>query len=102
MHKLKIALKHFNYMHGFRIGVEERYLPALRTVHAVLPHTALQKSSSSTGLSIRGPGSIQGEEPGSSKEVVWPFTSISFGVTKPWSFLLLSQYRTQPTANVSI
>ena len=72
MHELKIALKHFNYMHGFRIGVEERYLPALRTVHAVLPHTALQKNGSSTGLPIRIPSPLQGEEPGTSKEMVRP------------------------------
>ena len=44
-------------------GREEFPLPALRTVHAVLPHTALQSVVSSSGLARLHTGFMKGEEP---------------------------------------
>jgi hypothetical protein len=40
-------------------------LPALRTVHAVLPHTALQSVVSSSGLARLDIGFMEGEKPAS-------------------------------------
>ena len=46
------------------IGVGKgKALPALRTVHAVLPHTALRSVVSSSGLARQNVGVIHGEEP---------------------------------------
>ena len=45
-------------------------LPALRTVHAVLPHTALQSLVSSSGVSRLHIGRIKGEQPMSREESV--------------------------------
>jgi hypothetical protein len=43
-------------------GREGFRLPSLRTVRAVLPHTALQSLVSTSGVSRCFPGSVQGEE----------------------------------------
>jgi hypothetical protein len=48
----------------FAIGVGKAFgLPSLRTVQAVLPHTALRSTVSTSGLARYSPGSIKGEEP---------------------------------------
>ena len=49
------------------VGKELNPLPALRTVRAVLPHTALQSLVSSSGVSRQRKGSAEGELPMSSE-----------------------------------
>src|SRR5205814_1033382 len=57
---------------GRNRGREGVTLPALRTVRAVFPHTALQSVVSSSGVSRGAPSPIQGERPGLREEVVGP------------------------------
>ncbi len=49
-------------------GREDSRLPALRTVRAVFPHTALQSVVSSSGLACQHMGLVQGEKPMGSEE----------------------------------
>jgi len=44
-------------------GREGQGLPALRTVRAVLPHTALRSVVTSSGLTRHKPGFVHGEKP---------------------------------------
>ena len=53
-------------------GREGFRLPALRTVRAVFPHTALQLVVSSSGVARGMPGWVKGEQPGIREEVVGP------------------------------
>ena len=66
-------------------------LPALRTVHAVLPHTALQSVVSSSGLARQNVGITHDEKPPFSEENIWPLPmiTISFARTRP--LFLLAQ-----------
>jgi len=60
------------------IGVgKEKFLPALRTVRAVLPHTALQSVVSSSGLARYNVSFIHGEKPTFSEESIWPLPVIT-------------------------
>jgi hypothetical protein len=53
-------------------GREGVTLPALRTVRAVFPHTALQSVVSSSGVSRVLPGFVKCEQPGIGEEGVGP------------------------------
>jgi hypothetical protein len=46
--------------------------PALRTVQAVFPHMALQSAVIASGLSRRGPGRFQCEQPEVREVGIWP------------------------------
>jgi hypothetical protein len=53
-------------------GREGSRLPSLRTVRAVVPHTALQSGDSSSRRSRRQPGRVKREQPGFREEGIWP------------------------------
>ena len=53
-------------------GRKDSRLPALRTVRAIFPHTALQLAVASSGLACRRIGFFQGEQPTLSKVSVFP------------------------------
>ena len=55
----------------FLIGVG-RKSPALQTVRAVFPHTAIPPVFSSSGLARQLPGFFHGEKPKTSEEFIWP------------------------------
>src|SRR6202012_1722637 len=63
-------------------GREGIRLPSLRTVRAVLPHTALQSPVSSSGVSCGFPGCFQGEQPLGRKVGIWPL-SLVVGIGAP-------------------
>jgi hypothetical protein len=74
-------------------GREGVTLPALRTVRAVLPHTALQLVVSSSGLARQRPGFGHGEKPGRSEVRIGPAEMVTKTVTRPRTFLLFAQQR---------
>jgi len=73
-------------------------LPALRTVHAVLPHTALQSVVSSSGLARQNVGLMHGEKPPFSEESIWPLPVIAISSARTWPLFLLSQHSSQTLA----
>jgi len=78
----------------FVIGVgKDTVLPSLRTVRAVLPHTALQSVVSSSGLA-RSVGCCHGEQSQVCEVNIWPSSAIV--MTEPHSgpLFLLAQDRT--------
>ena len=58
-------------------GREGFRLPSLRTVQAVLPHTALQSVVSSSGLTDQYMGCGYCEQPMSGKISIWPSLMVS-------------------------
>src|SRR5207244_6296811 len=72
-------------------------LPALRTVRAVLPHTALQSVVSSSGLARQLPGCIHGEQSLGREEFIGPALMILSTKSHARSLLMLSQDRSQPS-----
>ncbi len=87
-----------NYHGKFKwiqIGVGKALrLPALRTVHAVFPHTALQSVVSSSGVSRGVPGCICGEQPGICEEVIGPAFMVIEATSEAGPLVLLSQHCT--------
>src|SRR5438477_4370547 len=80
-------------------GREELPLPALRTVRAVFPHTALQSVVSSSGVSRGAPGPIQAAQPGLREESVGPEAMGGLVSSESGSvLLLLEQLLTQSSA----
>src|ERR1700757_5431016 len=73
------------------IGVGKVTLPALRTVRAVLPHTALQLLVSSSGVSRGFPGCLQGEQPEVREEGVRPLHMIGPVSSHRRALVLLAQ-----------
>ena len=67
-------------------------LPALRTVHAVLSHTALQSMFSSSELARLNVGLIHGEKPSFSEESIWPLPMIAISSARTWPLFLLTQH----------
>ena len=65
-------------------------LPALRTVRAVLPHTALQSVVSSSGLARQLPGCMHGEQSLGREEFSGPALMILSTNSHARSLLLLS------------
>jgi hypothetical protein len=63
---------------------------ALRTVHAVLPHTALQSVVSSSGLARLPTGFMKGEKPMCREECIWPALVVLLCSTMAWAFLTLA------------
>src|SRR5207247_671608 len=84
------------------IGVGKVTLPALRTVRAVFPHTALQSVVSSSGMSRGAPGPIQVEQPGLREEGVGPEATSQSAQPEPVSLGLPEQQRTQSSADEPI
>src|SRR5215475_4614590 len=72
-------------------------VPALRTVRAVLPHTALQSVVSSSGLARQLPGCMHGEQSLGREECIWPALMIISTTSHARPLLLLSQQRPQPS-----
>ena len=66
-------------------------LPALRTVRAVFPHTALQSVVSSSGLARQNVGITHGEKPPFSEESIWPLPMITISFARTWPLFLLAQ-----------
>jgi len=66
-------------------------LPALRTVRAVLPHTALQSLVSSSGVSGLRMGCCEGEQPVSREEGVGPALMVGLTSSNAGALLLLEQ-----------
>ena len=64
-------------------------LPALRTVRAVLPHTALQSVVSSSGLARQNVGFMHGEKSPFSEESIWPLSMITISSARTWPLFLL-------------
>src|SRR5581483_10137038 len=73
------------------IGVGKACLPALRTVRAVFPHTALQLLVSSSGVSRLLEGGAKGEQPMSSEEGIGPALVIGRASPDAGALLLLAQ-----------
>ena len=82
------------------IGVEKGRiaLPALRTVQAVFPHTALQSVVSSSGVSRGLPGRIEGEQPGIREEGIVPALLVRQATPDSRALCLLAQQRPQSAA----
>src|SRR5271157_5547703 len=80
-------------------GREGFRLPALRTVRAVFPHTALQSVVSSSGVSPGEPGCVECEQPCLREEGVGPALLVLTTATEAGAFLLLAQERAQPSAD---
>src|SRR5690606_16919105 len=74
-------------------GREGLGLPALRTVHAVLPHTALQSVVSTSWLARVMPGCCQGEQPSLREEPVGPAAVVTPLPTHPRPLFLFAQHR---------
>jgi len=72
-------------------------LPALRTVHAVLPHTALQSVVSSSGSARRHVGFVHGEKPTFSEESIRPSSVVGMGSSRTRMLSLLIQHRPEAT-----
>ena len=70
--------------------VGENDLPSHRTVRAVLPHTALQKVVSSSGLARTTVGFIQGEKPKVSEVGIRPLAVVRVATPKSRAFILLT------------
>ena len=66
-------------------------LPSLRTVRAVLPHTALQKIVSSSGLARSAMGFIQSEKPKVCEVGIGPPSVVRIAPAHPRPFVLLAQ-----------
>src|ERR1700675_581424 len=82
------------------IGVGKAFgLPALRTVRAVFPHTALPSVVSSSGVSRSTPGCVECEQPGSCEECVGPALVVGVTATVAGTLFLLAQERAQPSAD---
>ena len=71
-------------------------LPALRTVRADLPHTALQSVASSSGLASQSVGRGHREEAQLSEEGVRPAAMVTQRAAGPRASLLLASQRAQP------
>jgi hypothetical protein len=74
-------------------------LPALRTVRAVFPHTALQSVVSSSEVSRGLPSCVECEQPGLREECVGPALMIVATSPEARPLLLLAQERSQPSAD---
>src|SRR5437899_11257332 len=79
-------------------GREGLGLPSLRTVRAVLPHTALRLLVSSSGASRLISGRGQGEQPEICEEGVGPALVIVGTAAKAGPLVLLAQDRSQPSS----
>ena len=71
-------------------------LPSLRTVRAVLPHTALQSVVSTSWSARQDMGFRHGKQPKTSEKGIRPALMIGTTASEPGSFFLLAQYRPQP------
>src|SRR5215510_10852441 len=72
-------------------------VPALRTVRAILPHTALQSMVSSSGLARQLPGCRHGEQSLGREVLIGPALMILSTKSHARSLLLLSKDRPQPS-----
>ena len=77
-------------------------LPALRTVRAVLPHTALQSLVSSSGVSRLRMGRAKGEQPVSREESIGPALMVGFAASDAGVLFLLTQDGAQPSADKAV
>src|SRR5712691_10475861 len=80
-------------------GREGVTLPALRTVRAVFPHTALQSVVSSSGVSRVLPGRVKREQPGIGEEGVGPEAMVIASCSESGPMGLPAQDRPQPSAD---
>src|SRR6266511_367514 len=86
-----------------RWGSETAFaVPALRTVRAVLPHTALQSVVSSSGLARQLPGCSRSEQSLGREEFIGPALMILSTNSDARSLLLLSKHRPQSSAYKAI
>jgi len=83
-------------------GREGSPLPALRTVRAVLPHTALQSVVSSSGLTRQYVSFAHGEKPTFSEKGIWPQPVIFTSFARTWPLLMFAQDGSQATANKTV
>src|SRR6266478_9142851 len=77
-------------------------LPALRTVRAVLPHTALQSVVSSSGVSRLLEGCMKGEQSLGREERVGLALMIGLASSDAGALLLLAQDGAQSSANEAV
>src|SRR5271156_188590 len=77
-------------------------LPSLRTVRAVLPHTALQSLVSSSGVSRVFIGRKKGEQPLIREEGVGPSHVVRFATPHRRPPILLAQNRSQPSPDEAV
>src|ERR1700730_10110877 len=83
-------------------GREGLGLPSLRTVRAVLPHTALRLLVSSSGMSRVIPGRGKGEQPEIGEEGVRPALVIVGTAAEAWPLFLLAQDGPQPSSDEAV
>ena len=83
---------------GVDRGREGSPLPSLRTVRAVLPHTALQSVVSSSGSTRQYVSFAHGEKPTFSEKGIWPQPVIFTSSTRIWPLLMFAQNGSQATA----
>ena len=76
-------------------------LPSLRTVRAVLPHTALQSVVSTSGLA-RSLGCLHGEQSQVCEECIGPALMIFSAVAGPRPLFMLAQHRPHPPSDESV
>src|SRR5271169_2562685 len=66
-------------------------LPSLRTVRAVLPHTALQSLVSSSGVPRAFVSCFEGEQPAIREKDIWPAAVVLESTTAAGTLRLLAQ-----------
>ena len=66
-------------------------LPSLRTVRAVLPHTALQSLVSSSGVPRAFVSCFEGEQPAIREKDIWPAAVVLESATAAGTLRLLAQ-----------
>ena len=83
-------------------GREGLGLPSLRTVRAVLPHTALRLLVSSSGMSRVISGRGKGEQPKIGEEGIGPALVIVGTAAEAWPLFLLAQDSSQPSSDETV
>jgi hypothetical protein len=83
---------------GVDRGREGSPLPALRTVRAVLPHTALQSVVSSLGSTCQHESFAHGEKPTFSEKGIWQQPMIFTSSARIGPLLMFAQNGPQATA----
>ncbi len=100
---LKHSVFHQRLTCALVIGVGKAFgLPSLRTVRAVLPHTALQSLVSSSGAARLCKGCFEGEQSVPGEEGVGPLLMVGSASSDSGPLVLFSRDGAQPSSNEAV